>query len=61
MRTTVSLADDAMEVVQAYARSQRLSLGKAALELIRRGAHHQLGIKKVNGLPVFEAPDDFPR
>jgi len=54
------LEDDAVEAVQAYARTHRLSLGKAASELIRRGADYRLGIKKVNGLPVFDAPDDFP-
>jgi hypothetical protein len=60
MRTTLSLEDDAVAVIQAYAQSHRISLGKAASELIRRGAHYQIGIKKVNGLPVFDAPDDFP-
>jgi hypothetical protein len=60
MRTTLSLEDDAMKAVQAYARSGQLSLGKAASELIRRGVRYQLGTTKVNGLPVFNVPDDFP-
>jgi len=60
MRTTISLENDAVEAIQAYANSHRLSLGKAASELIRRGTRYQLGIRKVTGLPVFEAPDDFP-
>jgi hypothetical protein len=60
MRTTLAVEDDAMEAIQAYARSNRVSLGKAASELIRRGSRYQLGIKKVDGLPVFDTPDDFP-
>lgn len=60
MRTTLSLEDDAMKVAKAYARGHRLSLGKAASELIRRGARYQLTTRKRNGLPVLNAPDDFP-
>ena len=61
MRTTISLEDDAVEAIQAYARDHRLSLGKAASELVRRGIRYQIGTRKVNGLPVFDTPDDFPR
>jgi len=60
MRTTISLEDDAIEAIQAYAKRSRLSLGKAASELVRRGARYQVGTRKVNGMPVFDAPDDFP-
>ena len=60
MRTTLSLEDDVIESVQAYARNHRLSLGKAASELIRRGTRYQLGTRKANGLLVLDAPDDFP-
>ena len=60
MRTTLSLDDDVMKATQAYARTHRLSLGKAASELIRRGVRYQLATQKVNGLPVLNAPDDFP-
>jgi hypothetical protein len=35
-------------------------MGRAASELIRRGLRYQLGTRKLNGLPVFDAPDDFP-
>ena len=31
-----------------------------ASELIRRGACYRLGTRKLNGLPVFDAPEDFP-
>ena len=60
MRTTLSLESDAIKAIQAYARSRHLSLGKAASELVRRGAHYQVGTRKVNGLPVLDASDDFP-
>lgn len=61
MRTTISLEDDAMKAIQAYARSHRLSLGKAASELVRRGIRYQIGTRRVNGIPVFDAPNNFPR
>ena len=50
-----------MKAIQAYARNHRLSLGKAASELIRRGIRYQLGTRKVNGLLVLDAPGHFPR
>ena len=60
MRTTLSLDDDAMRVIQAYSRANRLSLGKAASELIRRGVRYRLETRKRNGIPVFDVPDEFP-
>ena len=60
MRTTLSLQDDAVETIRAYAKRRRLSLGKAASELVRRGTRYQVGTRRVNGLPVLAAPDDFP-
>jgi hypothetical protein len=60
MRTTLALEDDAMAAIQAHARRHKLSLGRAASELIRRGAHYKLGLRDVGGFPVFDAPDDFP-
>jgi hypothetical protein len=60
MRTTLALEDDAITAIQRYARTNRLSLGRAASELIRRGIRYRLGTRQVNGIPVFEAPDDFP-
>jgi hypothetical protein len=35
-------------------------MGRAASELIRRGSRYRLRTRKLNGLPVFDAPDDFP-
>jgi hypothetical protein len=60
MRTTLSLEDDVIQTIQSYAREHGVSLGKAASELIRRGSRYQLGIRTVNGLPVLDAPEDFP-
>ena len=37
-----------------------MSLGKAASELIRRGACYQVPIRMVNRLPVLDAPEGFP-
>jgi hypothetical protein len=60
MRTTLALEDDAMGAVQEFSVRRRISLGKAASELIRRGSRYQLGVRKVNGLPVLDALDDIP-
>ena len=60
MRTTLALEEDAMRAIQAYARSNRLSLGKAASELIRRGERYQLAVRRLHGVPVFDVPEDFP-
>ena len=60
MRTTLALDDDAFEAIQMFARSSKLAFGKAASELIRRGARYQLPIRTRNGLPHFVVPDDFP-
>lgn len=60
MRTTLSLEDDAVKEVRSYARRRRVSLGKAASELVRRGVQYQPPTRKRNGLPVLEAGEDFP-
>ncbi len=60
MRTTLSLDDDVLQAIHDYAERRHISLGKAASDLVRRGARYQLGTKTVNGLPVFDAPPEFP-
>ena len=60
MRTTLAVDDDAMRAIRAYARSNRLSLGKAASDLIRQGQRYQLAVRKLHGLPVFDVPEHFP-
>jgi hypothetical protein len=60
MRVTFSLDDDAVAAVRCCAENRRLSVGKAASLLIRRGAQCGLPTRKVSGLPVLDACDDFP-
>jgi hypothetical protein len=56
MRTTLTLDDEAAEIVSQYARSRELSLSKAVSELIVRGTRRPVRIKLVDGLPVFDLP-----
>ena len=60
MRTTIALDDDAKAAIENYAAQNRISLGKAASELIRRGARFELTTRLKNGLPVYEVPEGFP-
>jgi hypothetical protein len=50
-----------MKALQVYARNHQLVIGKAASELVRRGLLCQMWTRNVNGLPVFDVPDHFPR
>lgn len=61
MRTTLSIDDDAFRLVQQYAESRSLALGKAVSELVRRGASHSWGIREVNGVHVVDLPGDSPK
>lgn len=61
MRTTLNIEEDAQKAVETFAAANHLSRGEAASELIRRGARYELQIKRVNGIPVIQVPDDFPR
>ena len=60
MRTTLTLENDAARAIRSYAERRGVSMGKAASELIRRGARYQLRTRIVNGIPVFDVPEDFP-
>lgn len=40
MRTTLNLEDDALLVAKRFAERQKLSLGEAVSQLVRRGAQH---------------------
>ena len=60
MRTTISLEDDAMQILRTHAEKCGISLGAAASDLIRNGSRYQLTTRRVNGLPVFDVPSDFP-
>jgi len=60
VRTTITLDDDVVDEIRAYASENDVSLGKAASELIRRGLRYQIPVVHRNGIPVFDAPEDLP-
>jgi hypothetical protein len=60
MRTTINLDADAVKAIRALSRERDIPLGAAASELIRRGIRYEVGTKVVNGIPVFDAPAEFP-
>lgn len=60
MRTTLTLDDDALASAQEFAQSRRISLGKAVSVLVRRGMAHRQQTRDVNGLRLFELPEDSP-
>lgn len=59
-RTTIALDDDIMRFANDYARQRSISLGKAVSELVRRGIRHAPMVRMVNGLAVFDLPEDSP-
>jgi negative regulator of replication initiation len=58
MRTTLSLDDDLVPVVKSYAASRSLAMGQAVSELVRRGLNAPVKTRVLNGLVVFDLPDD---
>jgi hypothetical protein len=58
MRTTLSLDDDVFQVVKTYAENRSLAIGKAVSELLRRGLSAPAKTRVVNGLVVFDIPED---
>jgi hypothetical protein len=60
MRTTLALDDDVLEQVKRFAEDRRMSLGRAASELIRRGVSRPVPTRMVNGLHVFDPPSESP-
>lgn len=60
MRTTLTLDDDVVPLLQSYAASRSLALGKAVSELVRRGFATRRPTRVVNGLEVFDLPADSP-
>ena len=61
MRTTLNLDDDALDLARQYAESRSLALGKAASELMRKGAASATPTRLVNGFVVFDVPADSPQ
>ena len=60
MRTTLSLDDDVLKKVKAYAASRDVSLGEAVSELVRKGLRAPLRTRVVNGFTVVDLPPDSP-
>jgi hypothetical protein len=60
MRTTLSLDDDALQEVKAYAKRRDVAIGKAVSDLVRRGLHAPLQTRVLNGIHVVVLPPDSP-
>jgi hypothetical protein len=60
MRITLSLDDDAFQLVKQYAQARSLAMGKALSELVCRGVGAPPKTRRVNGLVVIELPEDSP-
>lgn len=61
MRTTLHLDDAAYRVALRHARRRRIGLGKAVSELVLRAAQARMPTKVVDGLLIFDPPQDLPR
>lgn len=58
MRTTINLDDDVFQVVRTYAEARSVAMGKAVSDLVRRGLDAPVKTRVVNGLVVFDLPED---
>ena len=56
MRTTLTLADDALDLARSLARRKRLTLGAAVSELVRSGAERAVPTTERQGLTVVRLP-----
>ena len=56
MRTTLNLDDDALKILREYSETRSLALGKAASELVRRGASAPVQMQMVNGFYTVVLP-----
>ncbi len=61
MRTTISLDDDIVPVVKQYAARRSVALGKAVSDLVRLGLTVPCATRVVNGITIFDLPDDSPQ
>ena len=52
MKTTLTVGKDALDLARQLARRERVSLGEAVSELVRRGARNALPAMERNGLTV---------
>jgi hypothetical protein len=60
MRTTLTIDDDVLEQVKEYAEQRRVSMGKAASDLIRKGISRPLELRCVDGIFLPVLPEDTP-
>lgn len=60
MRTTIRIDDDIFRQVRSYAESRSLGFGQAVEELLERGLVAERSTRSLNGLQVFDLPDDSP-
>ncbi|MGA8538863.1 MAG: hypothetical protein WB566_05155 [Terriglobales bacterium] len=58
MRTTLSIDDDVFQLVKTYAENRSLAMGRALSELVRRGLSAPVKTRVVNGLVVFDLPEE---
>ena len=58
VRTTLSLDDDVFQVLKTYAENRSLAMGKAVSELVRRGLNAPVKTRVINGLVVFDVPEN---
>jgi hypothetical protein len=61
MRTTISLDDDIVPVAKQYAARRSVALGTAVSDLVRRELTVPYPTRVVNGITIFDLPDDSPR
>lgn len=61
MRVTINLDDDALQFIDQFNKGRRMSRGRAASELIRRGFNRPLTTHIVNGLHVVTLATGSPK
>ena len=58
MRITITLDDDVFDLVKRHAKARSMAMGKVLSELARRGAEAPPKTRTVNGLVVYDLPED---
>lgn len=61
MRTTLNLDDDALDILRNYSEQRSMPMGKAASELLRRGANAPVPTRLVDGFVIFDIPPGGPK
>lgn len=59
-RTALNIEDDALSAIRKYAETCGISLGRAASDLVRRGAESVPRFRTKNGWVVFDLPAGTP-